>query len=92
MENRFLVREETPRAFAGAEEILGRLRALAEIEVAGEQIDDVVAGAVHLLRDVRDAEVERSPTPAQQSRVGRVLHERVVEDDYGLRVFLRPVE
>ena len=93
VDDRLLVRVQPPRALAGADEVVDRLRArLAEVEVACEQVDDVVARAVQRLGDLGDPAVQVAPLPSQQARVRDVLHERVVEGDGRLLVVGDAVE
>src|SRR6476646_7869745 len=88
----FLVRVQPRRTLSGANEIRSGLRARAEIEVAGEQVDDVVARSVHRFRDFCDTQVELTPPTSQQSRIRRVLYERVVKDHDGLGILVRPFQ
>ena len=68
MEDGLLVRVQPLRPLCGAQEVGNRLlTCLAEIEVAGEQVDRVFARAVEGLGDFRDLQVELPASTAQQA-------------------------
>ena len=93
MEDRLLVREEPLCALSRANEVGRRLVArLAEVEVAGKEVDHVVVGPVQSLGDLGRSCMEIAAAAAEKARVGDLLGERVVEDEDVLAVLPHTVE
>ena len=68
VKDRLVVRKQPPRPLAGADQVVDRLRSgLAQVEVARKEIDDLVAGSVHRLRDLRDLPVQVTAPPSQEA-------------------------
>src|SRR6266508_5073847 len=83
MEDGLLVRVQPLRALARATQVLDRSVArLAEVEVAREQIDSVLARPIELLCDRGHFPMELAAPAAKEPGVGHVLDEGMVEDDH----------
>ncbi len=78
----FAVREQPSRALACPEEVFHRLRArFAEVEVASQQVDRLVARPVERLGRVRYPPMELVAVAAEKSRIGDLLDKGVVKDE-----------
>jgi hypothetical protein len=91
--DRLGVREQPLRARACAHEVLDCLRPrLADVQVAGEQLDDVVARPVQRLGHFGDSPVQVALLTPQQARVRDLLDEGVVEGHGRLAVLVEAVD